>query len=92
MREIAKGRKYSPVGIQLGLAAAAIHTSSDLMCHLISNPCRLPESIERLRDEAKSVLAEHGWSKSLLFHLKLMDSVLKETLRITPPSMVMFCF
>ncbi|POS70298.1 p450 monooxygenase [Diaporthe helianthi] len=87
MHEVAKDRKYDPVGVQLGLSMVALHTSSDLLGHVLSDLCKHPEYIDRLREEAKEVLSEHGWHKTSLYKLKLMDSVLNESQRVVPPSM-----
>lgn len=44
-----------------------------------------PDYIDRLRDEITQTLGTGGWKKSSLYNLKLMDSVLKETLRVHAP-------
>ncbi|KAM4055321.1 cytochrome p450 [Hirsutella rhossiliensis] len=89
MHEVSKGRKYDPVGVQLGLSIVALHTSSDLLGHVLGNLCKHPEYIDRLREEALEVLGEHGWHKTSLYKLKLMDSVLNESQRVVPASMTM---
>jgi len=43
-----------------------------------------PEYIQPLREEVIEVLGKQGWKKTSLYNLKLMDSVLKECLRIRP--------
>ncbi|KAK6206958.1 cytochrome P450 [Colletotrichum tabaci] len=68
---------------QLGLSILANASSTDLISQNILDLCRNPELIEPLRDE---VLRETsgGWKTSSLYGLRLMDSVLKETLRLKP--------
>ncbi|KAF4304547.1 cytochrome P450 [Botryosphaeria dothidea] len=44
-----------------------------------------PDYIDRLRDEITQTLGTGGWKKSSLYNLKLMDRVLKETLRVHVP-------
>ncbi|KAH7556238.1 hypothetical protein BM1_06764 [Bipolaris maydis] len=52
------------------------------MLHLASNP----RHVEDLRKEIIEVLTADGLSKAALSNLKLMDSALKETQRLTPVS------
>lgn len=68
---------------QLGLSILANASSTDLISQNILDLCRNPELMEPLRDE---VLRETsgGWKTSSLYGLRLMDSVLKETLRLKP--------
>ncbi|GJC91333.1 cytochrome P450 monooxygenase [Colletotrichum higginsianum] len=68
---------------QLGLSILANASSTDLISQNILDLCRNPELTEPLRDE---VLRETsgGWKTSSVYGLRLMDSVLKETLRLKP--------
>lgn len=74
------------VACQMLLSVAAIHTTSELlnqtMLHLASDP----RHIEDLRKEIIEVLTADGLSKAALSNLKLMDSAIKETQRLTPVS------
>ena len=70
---------------QLGLALAAIHTTTELVTHTMYNLIEHPEYIDCLRQEIRKVVGEGGWKKSSLYSLKLMDSVLKETQRLHMP-------
>jgi cytochrome P450 len=84
----AKGRPFDFANAELSLAMASIHTTTNTlgfaMCDLVENP----EYIDALREEIKTVYAEEGkWEKSTLFKLKLMDSVLKESMRYHPHSL-----
>jgi hypothetical protein len=87
LRNSAKGRKYDVSMLQLGLAMAAIHTTSDLLGQALLNLGAHPEMIEPMRNEAIEVLRTHGWSKVALTELRIMDSFFKETQRMKPISM-----
>ncbi|GKT56017.1 cytochrome P450 [Colletotrichum tofieldiae] len=68
---------------QLGLSVLANASSTDLISQNILDLCHNPDLVGPLREE---VLREtgNGWKSSSLYNLKLMDSVLKETLRLKP--------
>ena len=86
--EMARGvTPYNPVYAQLGLALASIHTTSDLMAQAIINLCLHPDLIEPLRKEAQNVLQDDGLNKVSVQRLTLLDSFLKETQRMKPPSL-----
>ncbi|KAF6792039.1 cytochrome p450 [Colletotrichum sojae] len=82
------GVTYDPAPQQLGLAVSAILTSNDLMSQCVLDLCRNPELVEPLRQEIRSVLGDEGWTSTSLYNMKLLDSVLKETLRMKPVSRV----
>ncbi|KAI0535120.1 cytochrome P450 [Xylaria digitata] len=86
--EESKKMKYEPATCQISLSIAAIHTTTDLISQTILELLAHPELIQPLRDEAIEVLRIHGWTKSGLYNLKLMDSILKETQRVKPIQMV----
>ncbi|EME79716.1 uncharacterized protein MYCFIDRAFT_204915 [Pseudocercospora fijiensis CIRAD86] len=81
-------KKYHEVDIQLSLSVAAIHTTSDLLLQALLNLGTHPELLNPLREEAISVLKKHGWQKTALHDLHLLDSFLKETQRLKPINMV----
>ncbi|KAI0802275.1 cytochrome P450 [Xylaria sp. FL0064] len=87
-QEESKQFKYEPATFQLAMSNAAIHTTSDLFTQTILELLAHPELIQPLRDEVIEVLRIHGCTKSGLYNLKLMDSILKETQRVKPISMV----
>lgn len=73
---------------QVGLATAAIHTTSNLLTNIMYDLAAYPEYIQPLRDELRAVTAEDGvLKKTSLLELKLMDSVMKESQRVNPVSM-----
>lgn len=81
-----KDGDYSPVISQLGFSFAAVHSTSDLISKTILDLCRHPEMIKPLRQEIITVIGQEGWQKSGVLKLKLLDSVLKETQRMSPVS------
>ncbi|KAE8377934.1 cytochrome P450 [Aspergillus bertholletiae] len=86
--ECAKGRSYEPAFGQLIFSVAAIHTTSDMLTQVLYDLCGRNELIKALREEVITVVQEEGWKKPTLYKLKLMDSVLKESQRLKPISIV----
>ena len=82
--QTAKGKDYHAAHLQLALSMASVHTTSDLFSNVLLQLCRHPQWIEPLQQEAQQVLGEYGWEKTSLYHMKLADSVMKETQRIKP--------
>ena len=90
IREVAAGRPFDPTNAQIGLSLAAIHTTSNLLTNVVYDLAAYPEYIQPLREEIRSVMQEDGvLKKTSLTKMKLMDSVLKESQRLNPPSMSM---
>jgi cytochrome P450 len=79
----AKGRPYDPVSAQLILSVAAIHTTADLTCQTLIHLAQNPEICEPLRREIVDTLL-HGWKKTALYNMKLLDSVIRESQRLKP--------
>ncbi|KAJ5627427.1 hypothetical protein N7528_004854 [Penicillium herquei] len=74
---------------QVGLSLAAIHTTSNLLTNIMYDLAAYPEYIQPLRDEIAAMIAEDGiLKKSSLLKLKLMDSVMKESQRMHPVSLI----
>jgi cytochrome P450 len=86
---LAKGRAYDPIRVQLGLSIAAIHTTTDLITQTLFDLAEHHQFIEPLRDEITKVVAVEGWTKTALFKMKLLDSIIKETQRMKPISLGM---
>ncbi|KAK0381100.1 cytochrome P450 [Colletotrichum limetticola] len=82
------GVEYDPADQQLALSISAILTSNDLMSQSIMDLCKNPEMFEPLRNEIRSVLGDGQWKPTSLYNTKLLDSVLKETLRLKPVAAV----
>lgn len=87
LEESAQGRPYDPAAAQLGLSAAAIHTTTDLITQTLLDICGREDLIADLRQEIITVVSAEGWKKTTLYKLKLMDSVIKECQRLKPMAM-----
>ncbi|KAI0536033.1 cytochrome P450 [Xylaria digitata] len=84
MYDIAKGEDLDFVSGQLSLTMAAIHTTTESACRALLDICKYPEIIQQLRDEIVEVVGREGWAKTTLYKLKLMDSFLRESQRVSP--------
>ncbi|GJD02292.1 cytochrome P450 [Colletotrichum higginsianum] len=80
----ANDRSFDRVDLQLGLSIAAVHNTTDLLSQVVYDLASDPDMVERLRNEASEVIGAMGWSKTSLYNLKLLDSVIKESMRIKP--------
>lgn len=82
MVEMSKGDKvYDLVAGQLSLSLAAIHTTTEAMSQLVLDLCEHPEVIEPLRQEICETLTVHGWCRTALYRMRLLDSFMKESQR-----------
>lgn len=80
-----RGVKYDAATQQIGLSIGAILTSTDLISQALIDLCKHPEWVEPLKTEIKQIIGdESGIKGDTLFNLKLMDSAIKETLRLKP--------
>jgi cytochrome P450 len=68
------------------LSFAAIHTTTELVTQVMTDLCKNPEIFGELRQEISQVLRAGGWNKNSLYNMKLLDSVIKESLRLKPTS------
>ncbi|KAI1438953.1 cytochrome P450 [Xylaria sp. CBS 124048] len=84
MYDVAKGRDVDFVSGQLSMTMAAIHTTTEGLCRALMDLCKYPAIVDQLREEIISVVGGEGWSKTTLYKLRLMDSFLKESQRMTP--------
>ncbi|KAF5000635.1 hypothetical protein FDECE_11172 [Fusarium decemcellulare] len=81
--DVRAGRPFDVVSGQLSMTLAAIHTTSVAITALMYDLVKNPEYIDLLRQEAISVYAEDKeWNKNSLYKLKLLDSCMKESLRL----------
>ena len=72
------------------MGLASIHLTTMAAAHVIHDLCAMPEYIEPLREEIVDALAEDGgWGKPTTARLVKMDSFLKESQRLSPPSLCM---
>lgn len=93
MLDVAKGRPVDLIEAQLGLTAAAMHTTTDMTVEVLYQLYTHPKFFEPMREEIERVLQESGGSltkKTALYELKFMDSFLKETQRLKPTSLSKF--
>ncbi|CAG8019682.1 unnamed protein product [Penicillium olsonii] len=86
--EFANGKKYDPAVLQLTITLSAMHNTTDFMTQLIYDLAGRPELVSELRKEIIGVRTEFPWNKAAIFNLKLMDSVMKESQRLKPTSLV----
>lgn len=91
MSDAAKGVDAQPdklAGRTLILTLAASHTTSMAACQALFQMCEHPEYLSELREEVRSVVEEdHGWRKTTLTKLRKLDSFVKESQRVHPPSL-----
>lgn len=80
----AKGAPYDHTALQLSLSLAAIHTTTDLLTQVLTRISQNLDILKPLREEITSVLRDEGWSKTSLYKMKLLDSVIKESQRMKP--------
>lgn len=78
--------------LHLLVCFAALHTSTLAITHMIFDLAARPEYINPLREEAASVSQEYGsWSsKPALNSMMKLDSFMKESQRLNPPSLCKF--
>lgn len=78
---------------QLGLSAAAVHTTTDMVVQTMFEICCHPEYLAPLREEIEALLATNGGvldSNTKLNTLRFMDSFMKEVQRVKPVAVSKF--
>ncbi|ESK86169.1 cytochrome p450 [Moniliophthora roreri MCA 2997] len=65
---------------------AAIHTTSMAFTHALFNLMLRPELIKSLRDEVEHIIQDEGWTKTAMGKMRLLDSFLKESQRVSNSS------
>ncbi|OQD97276.1 hypothetical protein PENVUL_c084G05497 [Penicillium vulpinum] len=76
---------------QLVLSLAAIHTTTMAVSYAIYDLCQFPEFVEPLRQEITDSLEQGGkWAKTTLGKMHKLDSFIKESQRLSPPSLLSF--
>jgi septum formation topological specificity factor MinE len=73
--------------LQLKGVLAAVNAVQEQLAQTVFNICAHPTLLPRLREEIISVIGQDGWQKTALHKLQLMDSVIKETIRLKPGTM-----
>jgi cytochrome P450 len=75
---------------QLLLSLASIHTTGMATTHTIYDLAANPEYIPVMLEEVENVLIKDGgWAKQTLNKFKKLDSLMKESQRLNPPSYCM---
>ncbi|KAL0574345.1 hypothetical protein V5O48_007607 [Marasmius crinis-equi] len=74
----------------LTLNVAAIHTTSQAFTHALINLCKHPEYIEPLRKEIEDAIEKEGWTKAAMGRMRMLDSFLKESQRVSSSGAGMF--
>ena len=75
----------------LHLTFAASAVSSALVLHLIHQVLLYPQHVEALRGEILDCLERYGgWTEKAIANMHLLDSYVREMLRLTPPSVGVF--
>jgi cytochrome P450 len=70
------------------LTLAAVHTTSMAATQTLFDLCARPEYMAPLLEEVESVmLKDGGWTKQTLTHFKKLDSFMRESQRLNPPSL-----
>ncbi|KAJ1323522.1 cytochrome P450 monooxygenase 2 [Microdochium nivale] len=80
--EEADGRPYDLAAFQLLLSLAGIHATSDLLNEMLLRLAQDPSLVQDARAEIIKVLPSHGFTKAGLYQMMLLDSILKESLRL----------
>lgn len=76
----------------LVLAMASVHTTSMACAQAFFDLCEHPEYVEPLREEIlEAVRATGGWKKTTLTRMRKMDSFMRESQRLNPPSLSEYC-
>ena len=82
------GKPYKLAHRQLLLSLGSIHTTTMSASHALYDLCAHPEFFKMMKEEVESVLIEdNGWTKTTLTKMKKVDSMLKESQRLNPPSL-----
>lgn len=79
-----------PVALQMVLNVAAVHTTAALVTNTLTFLASDPSTLEPLRHEMITELRSDGCQASALNNLKLLDSAIKESLRLKPPGVCTF--
>ncbi|KAI1500520.1 cytochrome P450 monooxygenase [Biscogniauxia marginata] len=93
MMDIAEPHESHPDKLahrQLLLSLASIHTTTMAIAHAIYDLCANPQYFEPLREELFGVPGEEVWQKITINKFRRLDSFLKESQRMNPPSLLAF--
>jgi cytochrome P450 len=97
MLEIASPQESKPsdlAHLEVVMSLASIHTSQMNAVHVLYDLAAHPQYVQELRDEIKEVLTEDGnwmqWKKASFYKLKKLDSFMRESQRLNPPSLLSY--
>jgi cytochrome P450 len=85
MEQIALEKGYPSINLAHGLLGIAVGSTipiGALLTNILLDLTANPEHIAALREEIQSALEIGGWKKTTLNHMRLLDSLMKETLRL----------
>ncbi|PYH78666.1 cytochrome P450 [Aspergillus uvarum CBS 121591] len=88
--QCANGARYDATLAQLRLIAVSVLTTADLVEKVVARLVEHPELIQPLREEAIAVLtaSPQGIHRTSLLKLTLMESVMKESQRLEPATLI----
>ncbi|CAP96442.1 Fumitremorgin C monooxygenase [Penicillium chrysogenum] len=86
--QYAQGSRYDATMAQLRLTAVSVLTTSDMVEKVLARICEHPELIQPLREEVVSVFESSGLHHKSLLKLTLMESVMKESQRLEPATLI----
>ena len=82
------GQPHKRAHMQLILSLASIHTTSMACTQTLFDLISHPEYIPVIREEVEQVLKEDGgWKKTSLTKMRKLDSFMRESQRLNPPSL-----
>jgi cytochrome P450 len=97
MLEIARPEERNPADLahlQVVMSLASIHTSQMNAVHVLYDLASRPEYVKPLREEIIQLIREEGswkdWQKPAFSKLKKLDSFMKESQRVNPPSLLSY--
>ncbi|KAF2661050.1 cytochrome P450 monooxygenase-like protein [Lophiostoma macrostomum CBS 122681] len=97
MMEIATPEESRPqdlAHLEVVISLASIHTSQMNAVHILYDLAERPEYIAILRDEIAANIQEDGpflrWTKSSFSKLKKLDSFMRESQRVNPPTLLSY--
>ncbi|KAI1819186.1 cytochrome P450 [Xylaria intraflava] len=88
MYDLTKGKDVDFASAQLLLVVLAVDSPAQGVSRALMDICKYPDIVQQLREEIIDVIGKDGWTKTTFQRLKLMDSFLKESQRVTPLSIV----
>ncbi|KAJ5365912.1 hypothetical protein N7517_008798 [Penicillium concentricum] len=86
--EYAQGSRYDATMAQLRLTAVSVLTTSDMVEKVLARLCEHPELVQALREEIISVFENSPLHHKSLLRLTLMESVMKESQRLEPATLI----